>query len=252
MLAGRPSRTAEGAALLRALHQDLDDPVLFRDPLAWRVLGLDDDARAAALAAARPGSRLRTFVALRHRYADETVEAAYARGARQVVVLGAGLDTTAYRNPHADLRVLEVDHPATQAWKLERLAAAGIDAVATYVGVDLEREPLLPALGTAGFDASAPAVFVWLGVVPYLTHAATDQTLRVLGTVPGAEVVLDFASQPPERLAERVAELGESFTEPWPAPDLHAVLRDAGFTEVEEVPLPADSGGHVVRARRPA
>lgn len=252
MRAGQPSRTAEGAALLRALHQDLDDPVLFRDPLAWRVLGLDDAARTAALAAARPESRLRTFVALRHRYADETVAAAYARGTRQVVVLGAGLDTTAYRTEHADLRVLEVDHPATQAWKLERLAAAGIDAVATYVGVDLEREPLLPALRSAGFDAGAPAVFLWLGVVPYLTHAATEQTLRVLGTVPGAEVVLDYADRAPERLADRVAELGEAFTEPWPAEELHAVLRDAGFGEVEEVPLPAGSGGHIARARRRA
>jgi len=256
---GEPSRTALGAALLRAVHPELDDPVLYRDPLAWSVLGLD---REAVLAEARPVSRLRLFVAARHRFAEDTVAAAYDRGTRQVVVLGAGLDTIAYRNEHADLRVFEVDHPATQGWKRERLAAAGIEvpATATYVGVDFERDDLMSRLAEEGFDPTAPAVFVWLGVVPYLTHAAVEATLRAVAAVPGAEVVLDYAgtdrdaeSGPGiERLAGRVAELGESFTELWEPEALAALLAATGFGEIDERPLPAGSGGHILRASRPA
>ncbi len=97
MREGQPSRTAMGAALMRALHQDLDRPLVFEDPLAWAVLGVD---RSAALEAASPRSRLRLFVAHRHAYAEQTLAAAYARGVRQCVVLGAGLDTIAHRNAH--------------------------------------------------------------------------------------------------------------------------------------------------------
>jgi methyltransferase (TIGR00027 family) len=255
---GEPSRTALGAALLRALHAELDDPVLFEDPLAWRILGAD---RESSVAQAQPRSRLRLFVAARHRYAEEWVAAAYARGTRQVVVLGAGLDTIAYRNPHPDLAVFEVDHPATQAWKQERVAAAGIEVPATvaYVGVDFERDDLLTRLGEEGFDAARPAVFVWLGVVPYLTRAAVSATLRALGALPGAEVVLDHVGTDRDpgsqiridTLADRVSSLGEPLTEAWAPGEMAALLAGSGFTEVEELPLPAGSGGHIVGARRP-
>jgi methyltransferase (TIGR00027 family) len=258
MREGVPSRTAYGAALLRALHSELDDPVLFADPLAWPILGVD---RAQALADAQPRSRLRMFVAARHRFAEDTVSAAYDRGTRQVVVLGAGLDTFAYRNPHPDLRVFEVDHPATQSWKRERVAAAGITVpgTATYVGVDFERDDLLTRLAEEGFAPAAPAVFVWLGVVPYLTRAATETTLRALTVVPEAEVVLDYAGTDRDgeggsrldRLAGRVAELGEAFTDLWAPEDMAAVLAAAGYVEVVELPIPAGSGGHIVHAARP-
>ena len=92
MREGEPSRTAWGAAIHRAVHPVLDDPVLFDDPLAFPILGADRDE---VLAQAAPRSRLRLFVALRHRLADETLAAAYDRGTRQAVVLGAGLDTIA-------------------------------------------------------------------------------------------------------------------------------------------------------------
>ena len=96
MREGEPSRTAFGAAVHRAAHADLDRPVVFEDPLAWRILGVD---REAVLADVPPLSRLRFFVAVRHRFAEDVVAEAVARGARQVVVLGAGLDTFAYRQP---------------------------------------------------------------------------------------------------------------------------------------------------------
>ncbi len=254
MREGEPSRTAWGAAVHRAVHPMLDEPVLFDDPLALRVLGVEPEV---LLAEARPQSRLRRFIALRHRVADQTLAAAYERGTRQCVVLGAGLDTIAYRNPHPDLRVLEVDHPATQAWKRARLAEAGIAEAATYVGVDFERDDLMERLVDEGFDPDSPAVFVWLGVVPYLTRPAVGATLRAIGAVPGAEVVLDHASTDRDpageerhrRLAERVAAQGEELTEAWAPGEMAALLERSGFDEVEEL-LPAGSGAQVVRARR--
>jgi methyltransferase (TIGR00027 family) len=267
---GEPSRTAFGAAIHRAAHAELDRPVVFDDPLAWRILGVDRDE---VLAEAPTQSRLRLFIAVRHRFAEDVVAAAVARGVGQVVVLGAGLDTFAYRQPpHDGLRVYEVDFPATGAWKRERLAEAGIavpDSV-TYVGVDFERDDLMGRLVEGGFDAESPAELMWLGVVPYLTREAVAATLRAVATVPGAEVVFDYAAadgqaQTPgsRELATRVAELGEPFTGRWDPADLRALLTEAGFDDVEDLgrpeirsrylglePGPPGGGGHVVRARR--
>ena len=237
----------------RAVHPILDHPVLFDDPLAFPILGVDRDE---VLAAAPPRSRLRMFIALRHRLAEQTLAAAYAQGTRQCVVLGAGLDTIAYRNDHADLRVFEVDHPATQAWKRERLAEAGVPEAATYVGIDFERDDLTSRLVEDGFRADRPAVFVWLGVVPYLTRAAVAATLQALAGVPGAQVVLDHAGterdaageERHQRLAERVAAVGEELTEAWSPGEMAELLTGCGFAEVEEL-LPAGGGAHVVRAR---
>jgi methyltransferase (TIGR00027 family) len=234
------------------VHPVLDRPVLFDDPLAFPILGVDRDVVLASVA---PRSRLRLCVALRHRLAEQTLAAAYDRGTRQCVVLGAGLDTIAYRNEHADLRVFEIDHPDTQAWKRERLAEAGIPAVATYVAVDFERDDLRSRLVEEGFDVARPAVFVWLGVVPYLSREAVGATLRALATVPGAEVVLDHAGTERDaegeerhrRLAERVAAVGEELTEAWAPGEMAALLTPSGFAEVEEL-LPTGSGAHVVRA----
>ena len=148
------------------------------------------------LADVPPLSRLRLFVAVRHRFAEDVIAEAVARGVRQVVVLGAGLDTFAYRHTHEGLRVYEVDFPATGAWKRQRLTEAGIavpDSV-TYVGVDFERDDLMSRLTEGGFDASSPAEFLWLGVVPYLSREAVAATLRAVATVPGAEVVFDYAA----------------------------------------------------------
>ena len=161
---GEPSRTAFGAAALRAAHQDDPHPI-FTDPLARQILG-DEELPDRAW----DQSRLRLFVAVRHRFAEDALAGAVARGTRQVVVLGAGLDTFAYRNPFPDTQVFEVDHPATGAWKRERLAETGIAVPGnvTYVAVDFERDALGERLAAAGFDGARPAFFLWLGVVPYL------------------------------------------------------------------------------------
>jgi len=271
---GEPSRTAFGAAVLRALHPELDRPVVFDDPLAWRILG-DRAEIVAGMGEGYDRSRLRVFIAVRHRLAEDALAAAYARGTRQAVVLGAGFDTSAYRNPHPDLRFWEVDFPATGAWKRERLAEAGITVPETvsYVGVDFERDPLLERLAEAGLDAGAPAFFLWLGVVPYLTRGATETTLRVIGSIPGGEVVFDLPA-PRDEVAEHtradradleatVAGLGEPFRGGWHPAELLALLADAGFDDVDDLDrsgirtrylglpaAPASGGAHVIRARR--
>jgi methyltransferase (TIGR00027 family) len=273
MREGEPSRTAFGAALYRAVHQDVDRGAIFRDPLAWQILGVDREATLAEPEATeRP--RLRVFIAARHRFAEDSLAAAVERGTRQVVVLGAGLDTFAYRNPHAGTRVFEVDFPATGAWKRDRLADAGIavpDSV-TYVGVDFESDDLRSRLVEAGFDAAAPAFFLWLGVVPYLTGEAVTATLRAIASVPGGEVVFDYtnpahqlratAQDDRSDLIARVAEVGEPLSAGLETEALHALLADLGFGEIEDLDRPqirarflgrpggTETGGaHLLRAR---
>ena len=123
---GLPSQTARGAAAYRAVHQTLDGGSIFRDPFALRIL--DDETRAGldGIAADESLRPMRLLIAARSRFSEDMLSAAVTRGIRQVVVLGAGLDTFALRNPHAGvgLRVFEVDYPATQAWKRERLKDA--------------------------------------------------------------------------------------------------------------------------------
>ena len=228
--------------------------------------------------ASQPERRgMRLFIAARTRFAEDALAVAVARGVRQLVVLGAGLDTFAYRNPHeaVGLRVFEVDHPATQGWKQGRLAEARLTPPAslTYTPVDFERSTLGEGLAAAGFDPAQPSFFTWAGVVPYLTREAVLATLDYIGALPGgAEVTFDYSDPPPTlppdqqadqaKRAENVAAAGE----PWLtyfAPDgLAAALRARGFTEIEDVG-PAQiavryfgapnwdrtKGGHFARAR---
>ena len=250
MQSGQPSRTALGAAGHRAAHQILERGAIFRDPLALRILGADADEaiRAAEQEPARRGLRL--FIAVRTRFAEDALAAAIARGATQLVVLGAGLDTYAYRaDPAAAPRVFEVDHPATQAWKRERLAQAdiAIPAGLTFAPVDFERESLAAGLAAAGFDPARRSFFTWLGVTPYLTDAAIFATLGFVAGLPGgAEVVFDYANPPEaiedparralhEDLAARVAAAGEVFRGYLDTAPLHDRLGALGFCEIEDL-----------------
>jgi methyltransferase (TIGR00027 family) len=216
---------------------------------------------------------MRLFVAVRSRFAQDRLTQAVERGVRQVVVLGAGLDTTALRNPH--VAVFEVDHPATQEWKREQIAAMAIALPAglRFAPVDFERQSLGDGLALAGFDAGAPAFFVWLGVVPYLSRKAIHTTLDFTASIPGGEIVFDY-SEPPENyppgqrklmmaLVERVAALGEPFRSYFDPPEITALLKSKGFGEIEDMGpreigarflgrrIPASrAGGHVVWARR--
>jgi methyltransferase (TIGR00027 family) len=276
MQPGQPSLTALGAAGLRAAHQVLDGGSIFRDPLAMRILGANADALVQDAQAHPARERLRWFVAIRTRIAEDALAAAMKRGVRQLVVLGAGLDTYAYRTQHAgDLRIFEVDHPATQAWKRQRLieAAIPLPAALTFVSVDFERETLADRLAAAGFDPATPTFFTWLGVVPYLTDEAIFSTLGFIAELPGgAHVVFDYVNPSasvidPERrasheaLAARVAAIGESIRNHFDSDELHVQLKALGFRDVEDLgwaeisarffpdrPVPSGGGAHVLRA----
>jgi methyltransferase (TIGR00027 family) len=244
----------------RAAHQILDEPRVFEDPLAMSVIGRDaaDWLRSTPETPGDRASRhLRAFMAARSRFAEDELSAAIARGAAQYVVLGAGLDTYAYRNraPASDLRVFEVDHPATQAWKQTRLAEAGIAIPSSlrFVPVDFEKETLASALEDAGFDRTRITFFSWLGVTPYLTAEATMTTLVFIASLPaGSGVVFDYAVErsslsPLEQmaldaLASRVARAGEPFQLFLEPQALGAMLRAAGFHHLEDLgPLEIDA-----------
>ena len=273
-----PSRTALGAAVHRAAHQVLESGKVFADPLALRILGTDAETLLRDEAKHRARRGLRFFIAARSRLAEDAFAAATARGVRQLVILGAGLDTFAYRVEHSDgLRVFEVDHPATQAWKRQRLAEAAIAVPASlgFVPVDFERESLGERLVASGFDPARPSFFIWLGVVPYLSEAAVYATLGFIAGLPGgAHVVLDYANPRAahggdpglgaahDALAGRVAAAGEPFRSYFETDALHHRLRALGFREIEDLgPSPLverylgfrldrarDAGGHVLRA----
>jgi len=171
-----------------------------------------------------------------------------AQGVTQYVVLGAGLDTFAYRNPFPSLHVFEVDFPATQEWKRELLRRAGISAPdsLTFVALDFEHTALVEGLTEAGFDDHSPAYFGWLGVVPYLTLPAFRATLRDVARLPErTAITFDFAFPPetlsPERrvifdrLAQRVSAAGEPFQLFFTPAQLETELRAAGFGRIEQV-----------------
>jgi methyltransferase (TIGR00027 family) len=276
-----PSRTALGAAVHRAVHQELEGGKIFADPLAGTMLG--EEARGIiAEAAADPTQRpLRLFIAARSRFAEDCLSAAVSRGVRQAVVLGAGLDTFSLRNPHArlGLHVFEVDHPATQAWKRERLVGEGlaVPASLTFAPVDFEQQSLADGLRVAGFQSDRPAFFHWLGVVPYLTRDAIRATFSYIAGLPQSEVVFDYSepieNYPPERrtsvaaVSARVAAIGEPWLSHFDPAELTRELRARGFGELEDLGLADISvrffgtpkgeakggpGPHIVRARRVA
>jgi methyltransferase (TIGR00027 family) len=197
---GQPSGTALTAAAARAAHLIVDDePRIFTDPLAARLLGdrADELIGYHTLHGTHPVlSGARVQVACRSRYAQDALALAAAAGVAQYVLLGAGLDSFAYRGGLAGrVRVFEVDHPASQEVKRAALAAAGIPVPAgvAFVPADLAADSLERRLASAGFDASAPAVFGWLGVTMYLTADAIAETMTaVAGCAPGSELIADY------------------------------------------------------------
>lgn len=250
-----PSGTARFVAIRRAAHQLLDDPAVFVDPLALSIIG--PEARDALKTNPSHFEQefyapyLRAFLAVRSRVAEDALAAAIAAGTDQYVLLGAGLDTYAYREGprHPRLRIFEVDHPATQAWKRQLLVTAVIPRPPnlTFVPVDFERQDLHNELRTAGFDDTRPAFFSWLGCTMYLTAATVWQTLAIIAaaTRSGGGLVLDYGI-PPSRLSpveqavikQRTARLAE-IGEPWKsnlAPErLAQGLRELGFDRLEDL-----------------
>jgi methyltransferase (TIGR00027 family) len=230
VIAGERSRTIDRPALMRAAHQLLDDePKIFRDPFA---LGVSESASRTEIEGRSselltPACKLlRSAIVLRSRYAEDELARAVEKGIEQYVLLGAGLDTFALRQPAhaASLRIFEVDHPATQRWKRQRLRSLGasLPGNLAHVPVDLQLEALDEPLRRAGFHRRRPAFFSWLGVTQYLDEDAIQSTLGYIAELaPGSGVAFSF--NPPEgeldgldreearAAADRAAAVGE----PW-------------------------------------
>jgi len=252
----QPSFTALTAAAARAAHLVVDgEPVIFADTLAAALLGERADelvgyhrshGRHPVLAGAR------AQVTCRSRYTEAALARAIGRGVAQYVILGAGLDSSAYRTSGLygghRVRVFEVDHPVTQDWKRRALAFARVPVPegVTFVPADLAAGALPGCLAAAGFDSFAPALVSWLGVTMYLTRDAIAATLAAVGALaPGTEVIADYML--PVALRDEagavygslVAHASAERGEPWLsclAPDEMADLaRSAGLGAVRSV-----------------
>ena len=269
MQADRASQTALAAAFYRAQHHLNDEPKLIDDPFAHRLLTAGEMAALTerrvreGLAMGIPPGDARTVLARtlravtpaaivlsRARYTEDRLAMAVERGVGQYVLLGAGLDTFAFRR--ADLRdrvqVFELDHPRSQAAKRARLAAAGLsDPPNLHFGtVDFERESVADALGRLPFRPDRPVVFAWLGVTMYLTAAAVDATWRAMRGVAarGSELVFDFLhadalsdTAPPgvRRVLERVRAVGEPVLSGLDPATLGAALGATGWMLIEQL-----------------
>jgi len=252
----RPSRTALHVAMRRAAHQMFDaPPLVFNDPIAIPILGpyaqeLQRTPGRNPAYKPRPHSiGLRAFLIARSRYAEDLLAKAVHHGVTQYVLLGAGLDTFAHRNPFPQLRVFEMDHPATQQWKRDLLRASALPSPQrlTYVPMDFESHLFAAQLYTAGFDSTARSFFAWLGVVPYLTLDAFRSTLAFIASQPhGSGVVFDYsqprASLSPleqlahDSLASRVQLAGESFRSFFSPCEIAEEL--AAFNKFEDMDTP--------------
>lgn len=251
LLETAPSRTAMMTAAGRAVHLFRTGPhALLADWFAWPLVGPVADEVVAGV---RPlvddkEAEFATWFAARARLTEDWLAAS---GAEQYVVLGAGLDSFAWRQP-GDIAVFEVDHPSTQGWKRARLATLGVEppATLTWVPVDFERDELSSALSRAGLDPGRSTFVSWVGVIPYLTRDAIIGTLRQL---PPCSLALGYLPPDAERdedsrsIGRVVDGMVRALGEPWltmtnPA-ELAALLAEAGFTVTDDV------GAHDIEGR---
>lgn len=242
------SATARGVAILRAAHQLIDgEPPILADPAIVRLFGpgieqhIHEDIEGYQSPQARG---LRSHVVLRSRYAEDSLQDAVGRGIRQYILLGAGFDTFAYRQPDwaRDITIVEVDQPASQGEKRGMLARAKIEAPTNvrYADIDFERETLAEGLRRHGVSFDVPSFFSWLGVTMYLTREAIDAVLSTVASFPkGSGIALTFAqpADPADQggmtLADRAAALGEPWISYFTPDEIADTLRSHGFSRVE-------------------
>jgi methyltransferase (TIGR00027 family) len=263
---GKPSQTALISAIWRAAYLLWDEqPKIFEDSLALRLSGLESEAalraeldRIHSEIARSTGPDFavtlrRTLIAMvvmRSRYVEDEVEQAVERGVSKYVILGAGLDSFAYRRPDLAkvLRVFEVDHPAAQAWKRSRLRETGIELPGNLnlVPVDFEKNSLIANLRTNGYRTDAPGLFSWLGVTMYLTPDAVFSTLRAIATLaPRTEIIfqytvpIELCDDESQRLLAWVMASAAARGEPWQSSFEPAKLSEQvsklGFVEVSDL-----------------
>jgi methyltransferase (TIGR00027 family) len=299
----RPSHTAMVTSLMRAVHSRLDPcpllddpwgdrliPEPVRDALRQRIMAdMSPDARAVALRS--PDSVVDDFlranvaypsVIIRSRYTEDALKQAASRGTRQYVVIGAGFDSFFLRRPAfaQGLEIFEIDHPATQALKLQRVEECGISLPGPvhFLAADLADEDLASVLARSSFRKDEPAFFSWLGVTSYLTREANLRTLSAIATCGACESELVFtyvdqieftSASSSDRLRElmaAVASIGEPHISGFDPKEIESDLRQAGLELVEDLDgtemseryggidaLRARGTTHIARARvRPA
>ncbi|MEN6475655.1 MAG: class I SAM-dependent methyltransferase [Syntrophaceae bacterium] len=256
----KASRTALGTAYLRAAHQLFEtQPRILDDPFALSLLGPSALQRIKDTADQYQTSErlaLRAHVVLRSRFAEDRLAAAVLRGITQYVILGAGFDTFALRQPPwaQTLKIFEVDHPGTQAMKRSHLAEAGLAMPqnAAFANIDFEHESLLDGLLRYHVSMDEPTFFSWLGVTMYLKEDAIDAVLRSVAKFPaGSEIVLTFVQPPgdsPSPLAQRTASLGEPWVSYFEPDALEIKLRGIGFSKLEFL-SPAEAEERYFRQR---
>jgi methyltransferase (TIGR00027 family) len=237
-------------AVARALHREEPMPSVLDDQLALPLAGEEGSALMERLRSEVPAPILLAFsrwVCVRARLPEDVVERAVAEGVRQYVILGAGLDSFAYRRGDLldRLRVYEVDHPASQSWKRARLADLDIECPANLVfaPVDFETQTLREGLEGSGFDFSVPAVFSWIGVTMYLTLQAIEATLAtVAACAAGTRIVLTY-NRPRSALegaglaaenvfAEIASQMDEPFVSVFEPAEAEELVRRCGFADI--------------------
>jgi methyltransferase (TIGR00027 family) len=250
MFPGQPSQSMVRTAMRRAIHQLLDQPHIFEDPVA---VGLVPEASEYAILEAVDEHRaplqtmLRACFAFRNRFAEDRLADAAARGVRQYVVIGAGLDTFAWRQPAfaRDMQIFYVDHPCSLAWAAERFRQRGLATPPnlSFVAADLEAEELPAQLNTQGFGRQAGAFCSVLGVTQYLSCDAVEAIFRFAGSLPTqSEIVFSFVPPDDELDGEELAaaihgvKFTETIGEPWVTrlrpSEAFGLLTRLGFGEV--------------------
>lgn len=247
------SRTALATALMRAAHTRTDPHPLINDLWGDRLVPESMKRAFAArddlLDAALMGSRSYPNVITRTRYAEDALEAAVARGVRQYVLIGAGFDSFSLRRPafSAGLQIFEIDFPATQELKLERIQACGIALPDTvhFIAADLSTDNVAAALARSKFESDRLTFFSWLGVTMYLTREANLATLKSIASCSptGSEVVFTYLderlfqarSEAFRALQQRVAAVGEPFLSGFNPGDLATNLAACGLDLIEDL-----------------
>ena len=276
------SLTAGKVAMMRAAHQVFDYPKVLDDPIALKIIGSQANSQIHSQKRklnTRIQRTLRASVVARSRFAEDELSAAVQKGVRQYVILGAGLDTFAYRNPYSSIgmKVFEIDHPATQEWKRRQLDAAKIPIpeTLTFVAVDFEKQSLTGQLHDAGFSTNEPTFFSWLGVTMYLSRDTMMAMMEYIcsSTPSGSEIVFDYVTPPSSMkflhrlvfllLARRLSNAEEPWVNFLDPGSLVADLTTMGFAQIEDVGpekingrhftnrtdgLRAGSSGHIIKA----
>jgi methyltransferase (TIGR00027 family) len=249
-----PSLTANSVAMMRAAHQLFDDPIIFKDPIALNIIGTQAVSNIHSKKRAfktKLHSYLRAIVIARSCFAEAELSEAIKSGVNQYVILGAGLDTFAYRNPNNTdrLHVFEVDYPASLNWKRQQLNKTGIRIPnsLTFVPIDFETQSLADQLKSTGFKTDKATFFSWLGVTMYLTHDAMMETMKFIAssTPPGSKVVFDYVIPPFSQnflrrlifylLSKKVERGGEQWKSFYEPASLIKSLKAIGFSRTENI-----------------